>query len=115
MKPQPSYAERGNSIWTPPYHWFLLDHCFLFASDGEPTADLLVPAFFLVRFCTSSLDLAHCKEDWSVFDALFFALHFEVKVVYNIMYYVHLFLLLVRNITSRQRTSSFGWQMQALF
>ena len=79
-RPQPSYAARGNSSWTPPYHWFLLDHCFLFASDGEPAGDLLVPAFFLVKFCTNSLDLADCKEDWSVFDGLFFALHFELMV-----------------------------------
>eukprot|EP00026_Physarum_polycephalum_P000344 Phypoly_transcript_00344.p2 GENE.Phypoly_transcript_00344~~Phypoly_transcript_00344.p2 ORF type:complete len:606 (+),score=80.58 Phypoly_transcript_00344:1176-2993(+) len=79
MKAQPSYSGRGNSVWTPPYHWFLLDHCFLFASDGEPAGDLLVPAYFLVRFCTKSLDLANCEEDWSVFDGLFFALNFEVK------------------------------------
>eukprot|EP00026_Physarum_polycephalum_P011102 Phypoly_transcript_11301.p1 GENE.Phypoly_transcript_11301~~Phypoly_transcript_11301.p1 ORF type:complete len:238 (+),score=51.97 Phypoly_transcript_11301:51-716(+) len=77
--PQPSFSLPTSSALNPPYHRFLLDHCFSYASDSDPSGDLLVPAYFLVKFCSDSLDLADSTEDWSVFDGLFFALHFELK------------------------------------
>jgi hypothetical protein len=95
--PQPSYASQMSSVLTPPYHWFLLDHCFLFASDSEPKGDVLVPAYFLVRFCINSLGLANCVEDWSVFDGLFFALHFEMKVCTFFLFFVFCLFVLMYN------------------